>query len=74
MIGWRRNIAALFAICSGFAMLVDWLFYDQPIGWTVGLLGFTLTLAIKVRHYPDSKSLQSYVVCILLIGILVGFS
>lgn len=49
--GWRlrRRGSFLLALVLGLVVLGDWLFYDQPIGWTASVFGLALLLAIILR-------------------------
>lgn len=46
-----RRVGAMAALCLGFVILADWLFYDQPKGWTIG--GFIAAIAFMlVASWP----------------------
>lgn len=49
--GWRlrRRGSFLLALVLGLVVLADWLFFEQPIGWTASVFGMALLLAITLR-------------------------
>ncbi|PZU42206.1 MAG: hypothetical protein DI568_18300, partial [Sphingomonas sp.] len=49
-----RRLAAKFASCAGLTLAADFLFFDQRIGWTLGLFAMGLLLAV-VLHQPHLK-------------------
>ncbi len=50
---WRRN-GMLLLVCGLLVALADWLFYGQPVGWTVGCSAALLT-TLMVLRYPELR-------------------
>ncbi len=48
--------SAKFLTCTGLVGLADILFYDQPIGWTLGLFGVLLLIAMQLHQVTTSRS------------------
>lgn len=51
MTGWslRRRGSFFLAIVVGLVGLADWLFYERAIGWSAGIFGVALLLALTLR-------------------------
>ncbi|MEM1107964.1 MAG: DUF4173 domain-containing protein [Planctomycetota bacterium] len=68
----RRRGAFLLALVMGLVVLADWLFYDAPIGWTAGVFGLALLLAVALRSGACFRGTPSRVVAAATVGMIAA--
>jgi len=64
--------AARVLCCVVAVVLADWLFYREPIGWTVGLYGALLAAAIVARGGRTPRSRPSRILMVLIVGLVIA--
>lgn len=69
-LGWRRSLAAALVACIVLVGLFDWLFYRQPIGWTVGLFFLVLTAAVCLRRDWTNMTRQARATLLAITGLI----
>lgn len=72
--GWslRRRGSFLLALVLGLVVLADWLFYERPIGWTVGLYAAALLLAVTLRGGSYFRGWPGRVTAAVMLGLVVA--
>lgn len=75
--GWRlrRRGSFLLALVLGLVVLADWLFFEQPIGWTASVFGLALLLAITLRSstlLPGGRGWPGRIVAGATLGLIAA--
>ncbi len=68
----RRRAAFVTAACLGLIALADWLFYREPVGWTAGLFGLALMLAVTLRNGAYLRTWPGRLIAAALVGLVVS--
>ena len=72
--GWalRRRGPFLLALVLGLVALADWLFYGHAVGWSAGIFGLTLILALTLRGGRYLRSWPGRAVAAATLGMVVA--
>jgi len=72
--GWalRRRASFLGTLVLGLIVVADWLFYDQPVGWTLSLFGMLLLGAITLRDGRYMQTKPGRIVAAATVGLAVS--
>ena len=65
---WRTGLLS----CAVSVVLADWLFYGQPIGWTVALYCAALAAAIAARNARARRSPMGRTLIVLVAGLVIA--
>lgn len=69
---WRRSIASVAVLSTALAVLADWLFYRQPIGWTPALFSLAVAAAVLFRPGRDNSARVRAVLVAGIAGLAVA--
>lgn len=63
------RFSVLATVCVGFVALADWLFWEQPLGWTLGAYGLLLTAAVLLwdRRWPRGRVAMLLTVAVVVL-------
>lgn len=62
----RSQLSILTAIILLFIILADWLFWDHPIGWTLGGYGLLLAVALFLRERKRPRGFSAWIIAAAL--------
>ncbi|MES2985240.1 MAG: DUF4173 domain-containing protein [Pseudomonadota bacterium] len=57
------------ASCAGLVALGDFLFFDVPVGWTLGLFGLVLLLAVRCHSNPMGRRRATDIATLATLGL-----
>lgn len=66
---WRRQFIIVLATAAGLTLAADWLFYQQPIGWTLGLFTLALTIVLLCNHGRAAFKRPTWLLSLALVGL-----
>lgn len=69
---WLRSAAAAVLSCVLLVVLADWLFYEQPVGWTTGLYALVLLGLIVSRRPAALRRRGSRAILVACAGLSVA--
>jgi hypothetical protein len=69
---WRRSVASVAGLSIALAVLADWLFYRQPIGWTPALFALAVATAILLRPGSGNSARVRAVLAAGIAGLAVA--
>ena len=68
----RYKISYKLASCIGLVMVADFLFYESPAGWTLGLFGFLLVVAVILNDRTSANFKYGLAICYAALGLCLA--